>query len=71
MTTSRIYLDNLEDIARRLGLQWEATTQLWHDKIQQDFAEQYYAPLQHEHRIITKHAAALIEVLQRVQQTVR
>jgi hypothetical protein len=57
MTTSRIYLDNLEDIARRLGLQWEATTQLWHDKIQQDFAEQYYAPL--------------IEVLQRVQQTVR
>jgi hypothetical protein len=71
MMTSKTHPDDLDNVARRLHLQWEAATERWRDRVQQDYAERYYIPLQQEHRLITRHAAALIEVLQKAQQTVR
>ena len=68
--TSKAHLDDLDDVVRRLHLQWEATTDCWRDHVQQDYAERYYIPLQQEHRLMTRHAAALIEALQKAQQTV-
>ena len=70
MSASKVSLDALEDAARRLHHQWEASTQDWRDSVQRDFAQRYLEPLQQEERRMTQSSVALLQAVLQAQRAV-
>lgn len=70
MADLQTVLDELDNTLRRLNQQWEATTAVWDDAVQREFAERYWQPLTREHGAAAKSAALLAQTLLQVRRNI-
>jgi hypothetical protein len=60
----------LSEAFQRLRQHWEATKDVWNDKVSQDFEKNYWSPLEHQAQTTLAEMSRLAEIISQAHRSV-
>lgn len=61
----------VENLAQALEQNWQQASEVWADKVRDDFAGQYVEPLQEQMRLFMQEFQVLIEIVDKLHRRMR